>query len=150
LQDKYIKNMSQELGKPKIDPSKIKQEYKELKQEADAQPTAEEIREQRAMQLKAMEEDIPFLKKLEEFKRLEISVKEADIRLVELDVAMGIRDPQSVPGLIGKKLQIDSMKTTSDWVHRSLEQVELQKKAMEEKAELEKLQKEAELTEANK
>jgi hypothetical protein len=106
------------------------------------------IRAQREEQLVGINEDIPFLTKLKEVKELEIAVKKADIELVTLDVKMGITKPENVQGPIGQELQIYAMKVRAEWVNRSLEQVEAQKRAMQEKAELEKLQKEEQEKEA--
>lgn len=125
-----------------IDPATIKQQYQELQQEQAAQLTPEQMEEQREEQVRVMDKELPFLRQLKEFNELQIAVKKSEITLAELDVRMGLASANQIRGLVGKSLEIESMRIGNEWSRMSLEQQDLRKRAMEELETLKKMQEE--------
>ena len=115
---------SQKTEDIQIDPSKIKQQVVELKQEqAQGQMTEEQMKENRIKEMQSIEDNmiIPYLLKIKETKELEITVKRADIDIIKLDVEMGIRPANTVPGLLGKELQMKELQMQYEWAGFQLE-----------------------------
>jgi hypothetical protein len=57
-----------------------------------------------------------------------------------MDVKLGRINPQQVPGILGQKLQVDAMETQLRWAKLKMDQMEMVKRAEEERAELQKQQ----------
>jgi len=123
-----------------IDSSKIKQQVVELKQEqAKGQMTEAELKENRVREMQSIEDGniIPYLECIKKTKELEVAVKNADIEIIKLDVSMGIRPSNTVPGLLGKKLQLEELQAQYEWAGFQLEvtQRQIQLKEAQDKLE---------------
>jgi len=119
-----------------IDPSKIKQKYAEMNKQANQAPqlSEAEINERRKLEEEKLDAVLPYLRKQAEATRLEMD-------LTEMDCKMGRVNPQQIPGMLGKRLQIEAMNDQQTWARLMMAQNEMIQKATEEKAKLEELQK---------
>ncbi len=104
----------------KIDPTKIKSQYSQMNQAAEQQMQQPQISKEE-MQSKIREEEerldlmLPYYRKQKEALELEIAI-------TTLEVQMGKVAPSTIPGMIGKSLEIQDMESKMQWAHLKLQQ----------------------------
>lgn len=118
----------------KIDPSQIKQQYSQMNQQAEQamsqQPlTEEEIRKQVAAEEQRLDLMLPYYRKQAESLELEIAITTAEVR-------MGKIPAKSVPGIIGKQLEIEEMRTKLEWASIMMQQQQTLESLNKKKEEL--------------
>ncbi len=127
---------TEEVKQPVIDPSKIKQQYAQAPQQP-PQMSEEEINQKRAEEERKLDMVLPYLEKQHRATTLEM-------QLTEMDVLLGRINPQQVPGILGQELQIRAMKAQTNWAALRMDQMEMIKRAEEERALLQKEKEELE------
>lgn len=104
----------------KVDPAKIKAQYSQMNQLAEQQMQQPQISKEE-MERKVKEEEerldlmLPYYRKQKEALELEIAI-------TTLEVQMGKIAPHTIPGIIGKNLEIQDMEAKQQWAYLKMQQ----------------------------
>ena len=114
------KEFKPKVEEVKVDPSKIKSQYSQMNQAAEQQmQSPQKSKEELQRQIKEEEERLdlmlPYYRKQKEALELEISI-------TTLEVQMGKIAPNTIPGIIGKNLEIQDMEAKMAWAQLKLQQ----------------------------
>lgn len=120
----------------KVDPTKIKSQYSQMNQAAEQQmqqppKSKEELERQVKEEEERLDMMLPYYRKQKEALELEIAI-------TTLEVQMGKLPATSVPGIIGKNLEIQDMESKMTWAQMKLQQQGMLDKLNEQKEELNK------------
>lgn len=104
----------------KIDPTKIKSQYTQMNQAAEQQMqqpqvSPEQIKESIRLEEERLDLMLPYYRKQKEALELEIAI-------TTLEVQMGKVSPDTIPGIIGKNLQMQDMESKMQWAQMKLQQ----------------------------
>jgi len=104
----------------KIDPTKIKSQYSQMNKEAEQQMqqpsvSPEEIKRKIEEEENRLDLMLPYYRKQKEALELEIAI-------TTLEVQMGKIAPNTIPGIIGKNLEIQDMESKLQWAHLKMQQ----------------------------
>lgn len=104
----------------KVDPSKIKGQYSQMNANAEQamnnQPlTEDEMKAKVAAEEERLDIMLPYYRKQKEALELEIAI-------TSLEVQMGKVPAKSVPGTIGKQLEVQELETKLQWAQLMLQQ----------------------------
>lgn len=114
------KEFTPKVEQVNIDPTKIKSQYSQMNQAAEQQMQQASISPEE-MKNKIQEEEnrldlmLPYYRKQKEALELEISI-------TTLEVQMGKIAPNTIPGIIGKNLEIQDMESKMQWAQMKLQQ----------------------------
>lgn len=114
------KDFTPQTEEVKIDPSKIKAQYSQMNKEAEQQMqqppvTKEEMQEKIKQEEDRLDLMLPYYRKQKEALELEIAI-------TTLEVQMGKIAPNTIPGIIGKNLEIQDLESKLQWAHLKMQQ----------------------------
>ncbi len=115
------KEFTPKVEEIKIDPTKIKGQYSQMNQAAEQQMQQQPPVSKEEMERKVKEEEerldlmLPYYRKQKEALELEIAI-------TTLEVQMGKIAPNTIPGIIGKNLEIQDMESKLQWAHLKMQQ----------------------------
>lgn len=115
------KDFTPQVDEVKVDPTKIKSQYSQMNQVAEQQmqqppkQTKEDLQKQIKEEEERLDMMLPYYRKQKEALELEIAI-------TTLEVQMGKIAPNTIPGMIGKSLEIQDMESKMQWAQLKMQQ----------------------------